>query len=112
MSKELIASVLLFLQILMSSCSKEISFEINDSVKDTVIKIDVSRIGDPSRVTKKIISFWSDTILINGIKIAATKDTVVDSETVDYYGINSLYRFEKYKAKHWYIKHEYSFTPW
>jgi len=98
--------------ILLMACGKRFEFEIDDKVHDYSIHLRYSEIGDPSRLTQKNVWYWNDTIIINGVKNGPTKDTVFFDKTSDYYGIDTLVRFEKYKAKNWYIKQWYLFSPW
>lgn len=95
-----------------SGCGKKIRFEVTDILHEYTIRIDYKEIGNASRVKKEYIWYWNDTILIDGIKNGPTKDTVHYKEFVDYYGLDTLIKFEKYKASHWYIKQEYEFTSW
>jgi hypothetical protein len=95
-----------------TSCGKQFEFEATD--KDTTFerKLSYAEIGDPSRVTRTYVSFWNDTIIIDGIKTAPTKDTIRNTYTADYYGLDTMVIYEKYKATKWYIKEVYQFSPW
>lgn len=98
--------------VLLNGCGKRFKFEIDNSVNEYSIKLNYSEIGDPSRLTRKNVSYWDDTIILDGIKTGPTKDTIFFNQTSDYYGLDTLVKFEKYKAKKWYIKQEYIFSPW
>jgi|GEM_PF-4327456 len=104
--------LLLIAIVFVFSCNKHQVFQADENASTFVIRINPKKIGDPSRVTKKFIWFWNDTIIIDGVKNGPTKDTVYFNETLDYYGIDSLVIFEKYKASKWFIKQEYYFTSW
>jgi len=104
--------IIFIIALLLVSCGKEYVFEATDSDQMCVIRLDLSKVGDPSRMSKKIILFWNDTIIIDGVKNAPLKDTLRFEEVQDYYGADTLTVFEKYKAKNWYIRYEYYFTGW
>jgi hypothetical protein len=92
-----------------TSCKRKFSFEIDNTLQAHIIKLDYNEIGDAYRLKRKYIWFWNDTIIIDGIKNGPTKDTVKYEETVKYYGLDTLIKFEKYKATDWYIKQVYEF---
>ncbi len=98
--------------IVLSGCGKTIGYEVKDSDTKYMFRTNYFDIGEPSRVKVTSISFWDDTIIWKGIKIGSQNDTVFDEKLQDFYGLDTLETFEKYKAKHWYIKRTYEFLPW
>ncbi len=95
-----------------TSCQKKVGFEITNEINEYTFKVDLRKVGDPSKMHKRIISYWDDTIIWKGIKLAPTIDTIIIDQSQNYYGMDSVQKFEKYKAKNWYIKHEYLFYSW
>ncbi|RXK58489.1 hypothetical protein ESA94_17790 [Lacibacter luteus] len=98
--------------IALSACGKRIGYEIKDTDTKYTFRTNYLEIGDHSRVTITSIAFWDDTIIWKGIKVAPQKDTFYYERLEDFYGLDTLETYQKYKAKHWYIKRVYDFSPW
>jgi hypothetical protein len=104
--------IILIFFIFLGACQKKIGFEITNSLSEYTFRVSLSEIGSPSKMRKIFISYWDDTIIWNGVKVPPTIDTIRMDKSETYYGMDTLQRFNKYKAKNWYIKNEYQFTSW
>lgn len=94
------------------SCAKRVGFEINNDVSEYTFRVSLQDLGDHSKMRKSTVAYWDDTIIWNGLKLPPTKDTFKSDVSQTYYGIDSVQRYQKYKARNWYVKKEYSFSVW